>query len=110
MQNVAKFTHGMGLQNRPVRMFYGPSIAGLCGMCAFEKTAALTGAIASKVSRSNIELRGLSWDYAARWYSLISPVTTGLRRTDRRSATSQLGCVSISGGRCCRDWCGLCPL
>jgi hypothetical protein len=28
----------------------------------------------------------LSWDYAARWYSLISPVTTGFRRTDRRPA------------------------
>jgi len=38
------------------------------------------------------------WVARARWYSLISPVTTGLRRTDRRSATSQLGCVSMSGG------------
>jgi hypothetical protein len=62
------------------------------------------------VCRSNIELPRLNWDYAAWWYSLISPVTTGLRRTDRRSATSQLGCVSMSGGRCCRDWCGLWPL
>jgi hypothetical protein len=44
---VAELTHGIGLQNRPVRKFYGPSIIGLCGMCAFEKTAALEDAIAS---------------------------------------------------------------
>jgi hypothetical protein len=62
------------------------------------------------VYRSNIESRSLSWGYAAWWYSLISPATTGLRRMDRRSATSRTGCVSMSGGRCRRDWCGLWPL
>jgi hypothetical protein len=61
------------------------------------------------VYRSNIELRNLSWGYAAWWYSLITPVTTGLRRMVCRSvrlAVSRFGSVSRSGGRCCRDWCG----
>jgi putative ABC transport system permease protein len=60
--------------------------------------------------RSTIELRSLIWGYAAGRYSLITPATTGFRRTDRRSATSRTDCVSMSGGRCCRDWCGLWPL
>jgi hypothetical protein len=38
---------------------------------------------------SHIELRSLSWGYAAWRYSLITPATTGFRRTDRRSATSR---------------------
>ena len=62
------------------------------------------------VCRSNIELRGLSCGYAACRYSLIIPATTGFRRTDRRSVTSRAGCISMSGGSCCRDWCGLWPL
>jgi hypothetical protein len=52
---------------------------------------------------SEIGLRGLIWGYAARWYSLITPATTGFRRTDRRSATSRTGCASMSGGRWSRD-------
>jgi hypothetical protein len=55
------------------------------------------------VCRSNIELHGLNWDYAAWWYSLMTPVTTGFRRTDRRPTTPRTSCASTSGGRCCRD-------
>jgi hypothetical protein len=61
------------------------------------------------VCRSNIELRGLCWGYAAGWYWLITPATMGLRRMDRRSlssAPSGAGWVSVFGGRCCRVWCG----
>jgi hypothetical protein len=43
------------------------------------------------VCRSNIGLRGLSWDYAAWRYSLISPATAGFRRMDRSSATERGG-------------------
>ena len=50
------------------------------------------------VCRSNLELRTLSWGYAAWQYSLITPATTGFRRTDCRSDTSRTGCVSMSGG------------
>jgi hypothetical protein len=42
-------------------------------------------------------LRGLIWGYAAWRYSLITPATTGFRRTDRRSATFRVGCVSMFG-------------
>jgi hypothetical protein len=49
--------------------------------------------------RSNIELRGLSWDHAAWWYSLITPAAADFRRIYRKSATSRTGCVSMSGGQ-----------
>jgi hypothetical protein len=48
------------------------------------------------VCRSNIGSCGLSWDYAAWWYSLITPAMTGLRRMVRRSvrsAASRVGSV-----------------
>jgi hypothetical protein len=35
------------------------------------------------VYRSSIELRSLSFGYAAWWYSLITPTTTDLRRMVR---------------------------
>jgi hypothetical protein len=63
---VAALTHGIGLQNRPVRKFYGPSVAGLCGMCAFEKTAALTDAIAS-MARSIDGITGDEGIYEIEW-------------------------------------------
>src|SRR3954452_728163 len=50
------------------------------------------------VCRSNIELRGLSWGYVAWWYSLITPVTTGLRRMDRRPVS--LAALGSAGFRC----------
>jgi hypothetical protein len=53
------------------------------------------------VCRSNIELRCLSWGYAAWRYSLVTPVTAGLRRMDHRSVSSAargVGWVSVSGG------------
>ena len=59
--------------------------------------------LATTLYRSNIKLRTLSWDYAARWYSLITPATADCRRTDRRSATSRTRCTCIYGGRCRRD-------
>src|SRR3569833_2283049 len=61
------------------------------------------------VCRSNIGSRGLSCGYAAWWYSLITPVTTRLRRMVCRSvrpAASRLGSASRSGGRWHRDGCG----
>lgn len=45
---------------------------------------------------SNIELRGLSWDYAER-SSLVTPATVGCRHIERRSATSRTGCGCMSG-------------
>jgi hypothetical protein len=59
--------------------------------------------------RSIIELCGLSWGYAAWWYSLITPVTTGLRRMNLRSFASAgvlAGWHSASGDRCRRAWWG----
>jgi hypothetical protein len=52
-----------------------------------------------RVTRSELGLRGvvIFVDYSR---------DDGFRRTDRRLATSWTGCVSMSGGRCCLDWCG----
>lgn len=49
-----------------------------------------------RVCRSNIGLCGLTYGYAAWWYSLITPATTGLRRMIRgsvRSAAFPVGSV-----------------
>ncbi|MFB4308621.1 VirB4 family type IV secretion system protein [Actinomadura sp. GTD37] len=78
----------------------------------FQNTAGGTG-LYGILYRSIIELGGMSWGYAAWRYSLITPVTTGLRRMDRRSLSSAgvlMGWHSASGGRCRRAWCGRWPL
>jgi hypothetical protein len=52
--------------------------------------------MATIVCRSFIGSCGLSWGYAAWWYSLITPAMTGLRRMVRRSvrsAASRVGSV-----------------
>lgn len=79
----------------------------ILGVGLFERECYVGGEMANSVSYSNIELDGLSCGYAAWWYSLMAPATTGFRRTDRMSAMSWTGCASMSGGRCCRDWWGL---
>ena len=89
-----------------------PEAVALLELAAFAAPEPLPLSVfaAPAVYRSNIELRGLSWDRAAWWYSLITPAAADFRRIYRKSAASRTGCVSMSGGRCCRDWCGLWPL
>jgi len=54
------------------------------------------------------DLRILETVHAARWYSFITPPSTLRRRTGISNGTTTGS--SCSGGRCCRDWCGRCPL
>jgi hypothetical protein len=49
-------------------------------------------------------------DYAASWYSWISPPSRSRRRRRSRSITSASGCSSLSGDRCPSARCGRCSL
>jgi len=61
-------------------------------------------------TRTRVSKEPLGRDYAARWYSWISPPSRSRRRRRSRSITSASGCSSLSGGRWASARCGRCSL
>ena len=91
---------------------------GTCGGCGADLADA-TGRVARAVQvldipvplqncRYRSDQRVSASRYAARWYSLMTPPRTFRRCTGASSGMTAIS--SWSGGRCCRDWCGRCPL